>query len=107
MRGFRLKPNLKTIDLQHLQPEQVEYFCTTQQVDKRMCDAAGIAWNQELADFMEEKARMYFLVKTNMEYDVVSGPVFEKLNEEWNLIQNRDISDKAKKCINHYIKALK
>lgn len=107
MRGFRIKPNLKKIDLQVLKPEQVEYFCTTQHIDKRRCEAAGIPWDQELADFMEEKARMYFLVKTNLEYDVVIGGDFEKLIEEYQLVQKDGIPDKAEKCIKHYINALK
>lgn len=107
MRGFRIKPNLKKIDLQLLKPEQVEYFCTTQYIDKRRCEIAGVEWNQSLADFMEDSAKYYFLVKTNQEYDVVPGFLLDPFIEHHELIHKKSISDKAKKCIDHYVKALK
>lgn len=107
MRGFRFKPNLRTIDLNKLDPEKVEYFCTTKHIDRRRCEIAGIAFNEELADFIEEKVKYYFIVKTNYEYDVVPGPLFEKFNEEWKLIQKQHVSEKAQKCIDHYIKSFK
>jgi hypothetical protein len=107
MRGFRFKPNLKNIELQKLDPEKVEYFCTTKSIDRIRCKAAGITFNEELADALEEQVRFYYIVKTNYEYDVVPGPLFENLNEDWKLIQKQHVSDKAKKCIDHYIKNLK
>jgi hypothetical protein len=107
MRGFRFKPVLKTIDLRKLDPEKVEYFCTTKHIDRKRCSLAGIEFDEVLADMMESSAKYYFIVKTNYEYDVVPGPLFDKLNEEWKLIQKQHISDKAQKCIDHYIKALK
>lgn len=107
MRGFRIKPNLKTITLRLLKPEQVEYFCTTKHIDRKRCEHAGIPFDENLADSLEAKEKHYFLVKTNLEYDVVTGPEFEKLNEDWKLIEKQFVSDKAKKCIDHFIKSLK
>ena len=107
MRGFRFKPVLKTIDLSKLDPDKVEYFCTTKSLDRIRCKAAGIPFNEDLADGLEEHVRYYFMVKTNYEYDVVPGPEFEKLNEGWKLIQKQHVPDKAQKCIDHYIKNLK
>lgn len=106
MRGFRIKPNLKNITLRLLKPEQVEYFCTTKYIDRRRCERGGISFDEKLADDLEAKVKHYFLVKTNMEYDVV-GPEFDKLIKEWKLIQKQHISDKAQKCIDHFIKNLK
>ena len=107
MRGFRLKPNLKTITLRLLKPEQVEYFCTTKHIDRKRCELAGIPFDEEFADSLEAKEKHYFVVKTNFEYDVVPGPEFDELNKEWNLIEKQHVSEKAAKCIDHFIKYLK
>ncbi|TDQ12174.1 hypothetical protein [Pedobacter metabolipauper] len=106
MRGFRIKPNLKKIDLIAIKQNQVEYFCATQTIDKIRAQKIGLEFNQELADFMEEKVKYYFIVKTNMEYDVISGllldPVIKKLD-----IVTGPVTEKARKCIDHYINSLK
>jgi hypothetical protein len=107
MRGFRFKPVLKTIDLFGLDPDKLEYFCTTKSIDRIRCGKAGIPFNEELADALEEHVKFYFIVKTNYEYDVVPGPEFEKLIESWKLIQKQHVPGKAQKCIDHYIKNLK
>lgn len=105
MRGFRIKPNLKKIDLFILKAEQVEFFCATQHIDKIRCKREGIKWDQDLADFLEEKTKSYFLVKSNMEYDVVHSPQFDPVIEKLNVVSG-PITDKANKCIDHYIKYL-
>ena len=107
MRGFRLKPNLKTINLRLLKPEQVEYFCTTKHIDRKRCEIAGIEFDETLAEMMEEGSKFYFLVKTNQEYDVISSVLLDPFIEEHKLIHKSYISDKAAKCIDHFIKSLK
>ena len=105
MRGFRIKPNLKAMDFSKIKPEQIECFFSTQVLDKMICKRENIEWNQELADKMDEVHISYFVVKTNMEYNVVSSEILSSYINSHNLNHNL-ITEKAIKCIKHYLKAL-
>lgn len=103
---FNLKPRLKSIDVGKLEPKQIEYFCKTQVIDKKIILRKGEHWNQELADMMEKPYAHYFVVKKNMEYDVISGLFFDEFLKV-NAIEDMPETPKAKKCIEHYIQKLK
>lgn len=105
MRGFRIKPNLKAMDFSKIKPEQIECFVSTQVLDKIICERKKIEWNQELADTMDEFHISYFVVKTNMEYNVVSSEILAQFIKNHNLNKTL-ITEKANKCIKHYLKAL-
>lgn len=103
---FNLKPHLKTIDVSKLEPKHIEYFCRTQVIDKTIILRIGEEWNQELADVMEKPYAHYFVVKKNMDYDVISGLLFDEFLKA-NELEVLPETDKAKKCIEHYIKKLR
>lgn len=104
--GFGLKPRLKPFDISKIEKHQIEYFCKTQEIDKNICLKKGLDFNQEIADLMEKPYPHYFVVRTNMEYDVISGLLFQEFISS-NELTELPISEKAKKCIDHYIRALK
>ncbi|SFE54593.1 hypothetical protein SAMN03003324_00849 [Pedobacter antarcticus] len=95
------------MDFSTILPTKIEFICTTQVLDKILCDKAGIKWDQQLADGLEEKVKHYFVVKTNMEYNVVSSHILDPFMKEHSIKVMIHQSDKAKKCIQHYLKALK
>jgi predicted nucleic acid-binding protein len=107
MRGFRIKPNLKAMDFGLIKPEQIDYICSTQVLDKIICKRKDIVWDQELADLMDEKYQMFFVVKTNMEYNVVSSEILTPYLEKNAIAFGSKVTDKGKKCIEHYLKALR
>jgi len=107
MRGFRLKPTLQAMDFAVILPKDIEYICTTQVLDKIICSRKGIDWNQEIADKLEEDVKHYFVVKKNYDYNVVSSVILDEYLERNTITLPMAKSDKAKKCIEHYIKALR
>jgi len=107
MRGFRIKPNLKAMDFGKILPEQIDYICSTQVLDKIICKRKNIPWDQELADLMDEKYQMYFVVKKNLEYNIVSSEIMKPYQERNNMTFDSDITDKGKRCMDHYLKTLR
>lgn len=105
MIGFSNTPKLTTIDLSMLKPEQIVYFCSTKNIDQKRAELANIVWDEQLANALEEKTKYYFIVTTDLEYDVVSGVLLEPLLKKWNKIQGR-VNAKGKKSIKHFINSL-
>jgi len=106
MRGFRIKPNLKAMDFSRILPEQIAFFCSTQVLDKIICERKKIEWDQELADMLDEKYKMFFVVKSNMEYNVVSSEIFLPYQDRYSLSEI-GLNDKGKRCMDHYLKSLR
>lgn len=107
MRGFRIKPRLQNIDLSVLRADQIDFICTTKTVDRIRCRQAGITFDETLADLMEEKVKHYFVVKSNQEYNVISGVILDPFLDKYAIKVNRTITSKGEKCINHFVKNLK
>ena len=107
MRGFRIKPNLKVIDFKILKPQQLEFFCKKQVVDKMIMDKRKLPWDQTLADEMDQGDTQFFVVKTNMEYDIVFWSALSNFLKKHQLPEIMKRSEKADKCIQHLIKSLR
>lgn len=106
MRLFKKpKPKLTPIDLSKLDPAKVHYFCKTSVIDRIRCRKAKIDFNEELAEALEEKVRFYFVVTTNLEYDIISSVIFEPWLKA-NNIDEKPQTRAAINCIHNYIKDL-
>lgn len=101
-----LKPNRKDISLETLLPKDIEFFCKTQHIDKIRVKRLGNQWNQDIADQMEKPYPFYFVAKKNLQYDVLSGLIFEPWISDHAVLEMPK-SDAARKCIEHFIKSLK
>lgn len=105
MIGFSKKPKLTTIDLSVLKPEQIVYFCSTKHIDQKRAELANLVWDEQLANALEERTKYYFIVTTDLEYDVVSGVLLEPLLKKWNQVQE-PLNAKGKKSMMHFINGL-
>jgi hypothetical protein len=115
---FGLTPKNTKIDLATLTEADLEYYCTTQHIDKEVMKGRGLTWDQAVADSMEKEVRYYFVVKTNREYDVIAGPAFEEWMKDifplrWidseHQVRNdphRIATAKGITCKNHYVSFL-
>lgn len=99
------KPKLKSIDLSTLDPTKLHYFCKTSVIDRIRCKRAKIEFKETLTEALEEKVRFYFVVKTNLEYDIINGILFEPWIEE-NKLEVKHQTKAALNCINDYINDL-
>ena len=99
------KPKLKPIDLTKLDPSKLHYFCKTSVIDRIRCRKAKIEFDETLADMLEDKVRFYFVVTTNLEYDIVNGAIFEPWLKA-NNVEEKPQTRAAINCIHNYIKDL-
>lgn len=99
------RPELKTIKVEDLKRENLEYFCKTSAIDEMVMKRRGLKFDKELSEAMEKDSRMYFVVKSNRQYDVLSSLVLEPWLKA-NGIVELPLSDKARFCREHYIKKL-
>lgn len=106
MRLFKKpKPKLKPIDLSTLEAAKVHYFCKTSVIDRMRCRKAKIDFNEDVANTMEHKVRFYFVVTTDLEYNIVNGVIFEPWLKA-NKVQEKPQTRAAINCIHNYIKDL-
>lgn len=101
----RMKPKNCEIDLKRTFAHEIEYYCKTSLLDEIVCKKEKVAFSKELAEAIEVVVRHYFIVKKNQEYCIISGTLLEKYLKD-NIIGELPQSDKAKQCIDHYIKSL-
>lgn len=111
--NLTFKPKNTKIDLSEMKADQLEYYCTTKNIDRLVCKGLNVSFNEELAEAMEKDVRMYFVVKTNREYDVKSGILFEAwlfhngyLKAEGDPVPEYDQSSKAGACKEHFVMQL-
>lgn len=107
MRGFRIKPNEKNIDLGKLDPKNILFICNMGLVNKIIAKIRGVEWNQNTQDEFDARIKVYFLIKTNLEYNVFFGKAIDDYIEEHSIVVEDVIKEKARKCIDHFIKNLK
>ncbi len=106
MRGFRLKPNNKKIDLQELNVDHIDFICNMGIINKIIAKRKGIPWSYDIQNQFDADIKVYFLVKKNLEYDVLYGKDIDELIISKGLFLNKIVSDKGKKCIDHFIKTI-
>ncbi len=99
---LKIKPKRAKIDLKKTIAQNIEYYCTTSDLDKIVCERKDIPFNGEMAETWERYARTYIVIKKDMVYDLISGTLLEPWLKEQQL-QQPEQSEKAKKCINHYL----
>jgi hypothetical protein len=99
---LKLKPKRGKIDLKKTIAQNIEYYCKTTELDQIVCERKDLPFNKDIAETWEKHARTYFVIKKNMEYDLISGTLLEPWLKEQQL-ELPEQSAKAKKCINHYL----
>ena len=106
MTKFRLKPNHKKIDLSTIENKQVDFICNMGIINKIIAKRNGTPWSDETQAEFDEKIKVYFLVKKNLEYDVLFGNEIDELITSKGLTVQELITDNGRKCIDHFIKSL-
>ena len=98
-----MKPKSTIIDPFGLNPKDIEYFCNTRVIDEIVTKRKKLEFDSDLADFMDKKSRMYFVVLKSGGYDVVSGETLEPFLRGWKLDET-PVTPEALICIDHFIK---
>ena len=106
MGKFRLRPVHKEIDLSTLDFNQVDFICNMAIINKIIAKQRNVKWNDETQNEFDEKFKIYFLVKRNMEYTTRFGSQIDELIKSGSLTVDKVITDKGRKCIDHFIKSL-
>jgi hypothetical protein len=105
MKKFRLRPNMKNIDLATMDVNQIDFICNAGIVNKIMAKRQGVEWNDEVQDAFDEKHLVYFIVKKNMEYTTLFGKEVDQVIKDKQIELHTVITDKGWKCIDHFIKS--
>lgn len=106
MRGFRFKPNQKKTEVNRLDAIDIDFLCNIGIINKMIAERTGLSWNQKKQDDFDAAVTVYFLVKKNFEYDVYFGKDFDDFLETHGISVTGQITEKGKKCIEHFIKSL-
>src|SRR5260221_7711567 len=103
-----MKPKNIKINIETLKPAQLEYYCSTVDIDREVLVGMGLTFNNQAAMDMQISSPFYFVVKKNGEYDVIKGIHFEPWLEgvKAHHIDIFNITDKAKACKDHFMPAL-
>lgn len=99
---LKIKPKRAKIDLKKTFAQNIEYYCTTSVLDRIVCERKEIDYNIELSEEMEKHARIYLVIRKDMQYDIISGTLFEKWLKEQEM-EPKEQTPKAKKCMDHYL----
>lgn len=106
MRGFRLRPRQTKIEISKLDHRQIDFLCNAGIINKMIAKKTGVPWDQSKQDEFDLSVKVYFIVKKNMEYDVLFGNEFNEFLDSNGLTVNKSITETGKKCIDHFIKSL-
>ena len=98
----KLKPKLTNNLIQKLNPQSLEYFCKTSEIDREVCQRKGITFNEDLAKATDANG-FYFICSSGLNYGIVSHVLFDEWvkRNEVNLLPVK--SSKAEICINDFI----
>lgn len=109
------KPKNTKINLLLLTQKQLEYYCSSIEIDRVVFPAVGHEFNEDLAKEIASHKPFYFVVKTNGEHDVIAGGRFDawiaskskrEASREPLIKKGEVLTDLAKDCIDHFAASL-
>lgn len=97
--GAKIKPKIdNSFNIDKLNPLSLEFYCLTDEIDKEVMERKGKTFNPDLAF-----KSLYFAITTDMRIGIIPNFMFEPWAEK-NGVGPLEKSDKAKKCIEWFIK---
>lgn len=89
---------VKKLDLSKFTPDQLEYFCSSDDIDREVMRRKGKTYNEELAF-----KSLYFVVTVDKRVTVVQKGKFDPWLDKWEISEMEDQSDAAKEAMNWFI----
>lgn len=89
---------VQKLDLNKLTPDQLEYFCISDDIDREVMKRKGKTYNEELAFNL-----LYFVVTVDKRVAVLPKDQFEHWRMNKDVFPMVEIPDAAKEAINWFI----
>lgn len=94
---------VKTLNLDRFFPDQLEYFCSSDDIDREVMKRKGKTYNEELAF-----KSLYFVVTVDKRVTVVPDKIFDPWREKHRIDYKSydNQSEAAKQAINWFIEVV-